>query len=119
MHLNQNNDALPSFITGKDILATQLLEQSVVIVQTIREYAKKNGIILPENETLNRLFMEAKRILDDLNYLETQTNLLPKRTDEKKQLTGTDEEGTAPEQLSPNVIHVSDKSISLHTEQDR
>ena len=59
------------FLTlDKDILATQLLEVAVVLVKHIRRYVEDNGIILGESHTLNRLLREAKKLLDEIGYVD-------------------------------------------------
>ena len=80
----------------RDIVALQLLEVSIYLIEGIREYAEENEIILGGSQKLDRLLNEAKTLLEEENYLTQPSKLKNWLTDDFLQRKRTDEDFTEP-----------------------
>jgi hypothetical protein len=56
----------------RDILAIQLLEASIVLLQRIRKYADENGIRLTDGSQVDSLLARARNIIEELDKTETE-----------------------------------------------
>ena len=80
----------------KDILATQLLDVAIVLIEHIQKYAKENGIILGESHTLNRLLKEAQNLLEESVHVSQTFKSRKLLSDELLQGKESDEDFTEP-----------------------
>jgi hypothetical protein len=78
-----------------DILASQLLETAIILIEAVKKWAEENGIDLSDCDRLNTLIADAKKLIRELDYLNSSTHSL-KASDEKKQPYKSDEEGQVP-----------------------
>jgi hypothetical protein len=82
----------------RDILALQLLETSLEIMNSVRAYARKIGIELSDDLHIMALMAEAKRLLDDLDRSDSNVFRLKSQESSRRKVTSfrTDGEGTEP-----------------------
>jgi len=76
----------------RDILAIQLLETALALINQIRNYAIQNRIILKENPSLDLLLAKAQNLIYEMDT--TANDIKP--ADEKKHVFRTDEEEPVP-----------------------